>query len=175
MLAPWKKSYDQPRQHIEKQRHYFVDKNPYDQRYGFSSSHVWMWELDNKENSTKELVLLNCGVGEDSWESLGLQGDQISQSQRKSVLNIHWKDWCWSLSSNTSATWCRELTYWERLWCWERFKAGEGDDRGWDSWMTSLTRWAWVWVISRSCWCTLCATVHGFTESETTEQLNWLN
>ena len=51
--------------------------------------------------STKELMLLNCGVGEDSWESLGLQGDQISQSWKKSVLNIHWKDWCWSWSSNT--------------------------------------------------------------------------
>ena len=46
-------------------------------------------------------MLLNCGVGEDSWESLGLQGDQTSQFQRKSVLNIHWKDWYWSWSCNT--------------------------------------------------------------------------
>ena len=46
MLAPWKKSYDQPRQHIKKQRHYFADKGPSSQSYGFSSSHVWMWELD---------------------------------------------------------------------------------------------------------------------------------
>ena len=46
--------------------------------------------------STEKLMLLNCGVREDSWESLGLQGDQTSQSYRKSVLNIHWKDWCWS-------------------------------------------------------------------------------
>ena len=44
--------------------------------------------------STEELMLLNCGVGEDSWESLGLQGDPTSQSYRRSVLNIHWKDWC---------------------------------------------------------------------------------
>ena len=50
------------------------------------------------------------GVGEDSWESLGLQGDQTIQSLRKSVLNIHWKDWCWSWSSNALATWCEELT-----------------------------------------------------------------
>ena len=48
-------------------------------------------------------MLLNCGVGEDSWESLGLHGDQTSQSYRKSVLNIHWKDWCWSGNSNTSS------------------------------------------------------------------------
>ena len=49
-LAPWKKSYDQPRQHIKKQRHYFVSKGPSSQGYGFSSSHVWMWELDYKES-----------------------------------------------------------------------------------------------------------------------------
>ena len=50
MLAPWKKSYDQPRQHIKKQRHYFANKDPSNQGYGFSSSHVWMWELDCKES-----------------------------------------------------------------------------------------------------------------------------
>ena len=50
MLAPWKKSYDQPRQHIKKQRHYFANKGPPSQSYGFSSSHVWMWELDYKES-----------------------------------------------------------------------------------------------------------------------------
>ena len=49
MLAPWKKSYDQPRQHIKKQRHYFADKGPSSQSYSFYSSHVWMWELDYKE------------------------------------------------------------------------------------------------------------------------------
>ena len=49
MLAPWKKSYEQHRQHIEKQRHYFVNKGPSSQGYGFSSSHIWMWELDHKE------------------------------------------------------------------------------------------------------------------------------
>ena len=50
MLAPWKKSYDQPRQRIKKQRYYFANKGPSSQRYGFSSSHVWMWELDYKES-----------------------------------------------------------------------------------------------------------------------------
>ena len=49
MLTPWKKSYDKPRQHIKKQRHYFASKDPYSQTYGFSVSHVWMWELDHKE------------------------------------------------------------------------------------------------------------------------------
>ena len=52
MLAPWKKSYDKHRQHIKKQRQHFGDKNPYSQSYGFSSSQVWMWELDHEEGRT---------------------------------------------------------------------------------------------------------------------------
>ena len=109
-----------------------------------------MWQLDYKKLSTEELMLLNCGV-EDSRESFGLQGDPTSPSQRKSVLNIHWNVWWWSCNSNTLATLCEELTYLKSPWCWERLKAGrEGDDRGWDGWMASLTQWAWVWVNSRS-------------------------
>ena len=50
MLAPWKKSYDQPRQHVKKQSHDFADKGPSSQSYCFSSSHVWIWELDHKES-----------------------------------------------------------------------------------------------------------------------------
>ena len=74
-----------------------------------------------------------CCVEEDFWESLGQCGDPTSPSERKSVLNIHWKNWCWSWNFNTLATWCKELTHWKRHWCWERLKAGgEGDDRGWD-------------------------------------------
>ena len=100
-------------------------------------------------------MLLNCDVEEDAWGSLGLQGDKTCQSWRKSVLNIHWKDWCWSWNSNPLATWCKELTPWKRPWCWERLKAGgEGNDRGWDGWMASLTRWTWVWVNSGSWWWT---------------------
>ena len=66
---------------------------------------------------------------------------------------VHWKDWCWSWSSNTLATWCEELTHWKRPWCWERLRAGgEGDDRGWDGWMASPTQWTWVFVDSGSWW-----------------------
>ena len=61
----------------------------------------------------------------------------------------------WSWNSNTLATWCKELTHWKRPGCWERWKAGgEGDNRGWDGWMASLTQWTWVWVNSRSWWWT---------------------
>ena len=58
-----------------------LSEGPSSQSYGFSSSHVWMWELDYKKKlSTEELMLLNCGVGEDSKESLGLQGDPTNPS-----------------------------------------------------------------------------------------------
>ena len=67
----------------------------------------------------------------------------------------HWKEWCWSWNSNTLATWCEELIHWKRPRCWERLKVGEeGDHRGWDGCMASLTRWTWVWVSSRSWWWT---------------------
>ena len=115
-----------------------------------------MWELDYKEKlSAEELMLLNCGVGEDYWESLGLQEEPTSPSSRRSVLGVHWKDWCWSWNSNTLATWCKELTHWKRPWWWERLRAGgEGDDRGWDGWMASPTWWTWVCASFGSCWWT---------------------
>ena len=88
-----------------------------------------------------------------SWESLGQEEDPTSPSSRKSVLNIHWKDWSWN--SNTLATWCKELTHLKRPWGWQRLKeGGEGDDRGWDGRMASPTQWTWVWVDSGSWWWT---------------------
>ena len=84
----------------------------------------------------------NCGAGEDSWESLGQQ-DQPSQSQRKSTPNIHWKDWCWSWSSNILATWCEESTHWKIFWCWKDWKQeekGVTEDEiiGWYHWLNGL-------------------------------------
>ena len=63
--------------------------------------------------------------------------------------------WYWSWNSNTLATWYEELTHWKKSWCWERLKVGgEGNDRGWDGWMASLTQWIRVWVGSGSWWWT---------------------
>ena len=105
--------------------------------------------------SAEELMLLNCGVGEVSWESLVLQGDPTSPFWRRSTLGFLWREWCWSWNSSTLATSCEELTHWKRLWCWEGLRAGgEGDAKGWDGWMASLTRWSWVWVNSGSLWWT---------------------
>ena len=75
MLAPWKKSYDQPRQHIKKERHYFANQGPSSQNYGFSSSHVWMWELDYKESWVPKNWCFWTVVLGKTLESLGLQGD----------------------------------------------------------------------------------------------------
>ena len=61
------------------------------------------------------LMLWNCGVGEDSWESLGLQGDPTSPFWRRSALGVLWKEWCWGWNSSTLATSCEELTHWKRL------------------------------------------------------------
>ena len=119
-------------------------------------------------------------VGEDSWESLGLQGDPTSPSWRRSVLGVHWKDWCWSWNSNPLATSWEELTHWKRPWCLEGLGAGgEGDNRGWDGWMASLTRWAWVWVNSGSLWWTGRPGVLRFMGSQRVghdwvTELNWL-
>ena len=78
--------------------------------------------------------------------------------------------WCWSWNSNTLVTWCEELTHWKRPWCREGLKVREGDDRGWDGWMASPTRWTWVWINSGSRWGTgrpgvRRAAVHGVAKS----------
>ena len=106
-----------------------------------------------KKAECQKIDAFELGVGEDSWESLGLQGDPTSPSWRRSALGVHWKDWRWSWNSNTLATSCEELTHQKRPWCWEGLGAGGGgDDRGWDGSMASPTRWTWVWVNSRSWW-----------------------
>ena len=124
-------------------------------------------------------MLLNCGAGEDSWESLGLQGDPTSPSWRISVLGVHWNGWCWSWNSNTLATWCEELAHWKRPWCWERLRAGgEGDNRGWSGWMASPTQWTWIWVNFRSWWRTgrpgmLQSTGSPRVKQDWATELNW--
>ena len=141
----WKESCDQPRQHIKKQRHYFANKGPSSQGYGFSSSHVWMWEMDYKES----WVPKNWCFWTVVWRRLL----RVPWTVRRSVLGVLWKDWCWSWNSNTLATWCEELTHLKRPWWWERLKVGgKGDDRRWDGWMVSPTQWTWIWVNSRSWW-----------------------
>ena len=99
-LTPWKESYEQPRQHIKKQRHYFINKGLSSQSYGFSSSHVWIWELDHRESWVlKNWCFWSVVLGKTLESPLDYKEIQPVHPGWKSVLNIHWKDWCWSWNS----------------------------------------------------------------------------
>ena len=122
-------------------------------------------------------MLLNCGVGEDSWESFGLQGDPTRPSYRRSVLGVHWKDWCWSWKSNTLATWCKELTHLKRPWCWEGLKAekkGMTKDEmvGWYH-QLSGHEFEWTLGVGDGQGGQACCSPWGCKELDTTERLNW--
>ena len=112
-----------------------------------------MWELDCEESWALKNWCFWTVVLEKTLES-PLDCKEIQPVHPKGNQSWVWKDWCWSWNSNTLATWCEELTYLKRPWCWESLKAGEGDDRGWDGWMVSPTQWRRVWVNSRSWWWT---------------------
>ena len=152
MLAPWKKSYDKPGQNIKKQRHYFSNKGPSSQNSGFSSSHVWMCELDSKQC----WVLKNWCFWTVLLETLEspLDCKEIQPVDRKGN-----QSWIFTgrtdAKAETLATWYKELTNLKRPCCWERLRVGgEEDDRGWDGWTASPSQWTWVWVNSGSWWWT---------------------
>ena len=120
---------------------------------GFSNSHVWVWELDYKESWAPKNWCFWTVVLEKTLESpLDCKEIQPVHPKGNQSWLFNWKDRCWSWNSNTLATCCGELTHLKRPWCWERLRAGEGDDRGWDGWMASPTQWTWVWVNSGSWW-----------------------
>ena len=154
--TPWKESYDQPRQHVKKQRQYFANKGPSSQGCGFSSSHVWMWELDCVESWAPKnwcfwtVVLektaespLDCKEvqpvhpkGDQSWVFIG----RAHVEAKTPILRPpHGKSWLIWKDPDTGQ---------------EMKEGGERDDRGWDGWMASPTQWTWVWVNSRSWWWT---------------------
>ena len=123
------------------------------QSYGFSSSHVWMWELDHNWAAEKNDVFeLWC------WRRL-LRVPWTARRSNHSILKEINPEY--SLEGlmlklklqNFGPTWGEEPTHWKRPWCWEKWRArGEGDDRGWNGWMTSPTQWTWVWANSRRWW-----------------------
>ena len=138
-----------------------------------SSSHIWMWELDCKESWAPK----NWGV----W-TVVLEKTLESPLDCKEIQPVHRKgNQSWIFIGRTDAEaetpilGCEELTHWKRPWCWERLKAGgEGDDRGWDGWMASPTRWTWVWAgVGDGSGCLACCSTWGHKESDGTERLNW--
>ena len=120
MLAPWKKSYGKPRQHIKKQRHHFADKGPYSQSYGFSNSHIEMWELYYKEGWVPKnwwcfwtvVVLEKALESPLDWEEIKPVNPKGNQPWIFTRRN--------DAEAETSVFW---LTHWERPWCWERLNA----------------------------------------------------
>ena len=130
-------------------------------------------------------MLLNSGVGEDSWESLGLQGDPTTPSLRRSVLKFPWKAWCWSWNSNTLATWCEEPTYLKRPWKWsfeifsifwdwkwEEKGATEDEMVGWHQRLNGHG-FGWTSGVGDGQGGLVCCSSWGRKESDMTEWLNW--
>ena len=148
-------SYDQPKQLIKKQRHDFTNKGPSSQSYGFSSSNVWMWELDCKESWKLKNWCFWTVVLEKTLES---------PLDCKEIQPVHPKgDQSWVFTGRTGTeaeTPILGHLMWRTNSLEKTLMLGkiEGrrrrDDRGWDGWMASLTWWTWVWVSSGSWWWT---------------------
>ena len=134
MLAPWKESYDQPRQHIK-------------------SRDI---TLPTEIHLVKAIVFPVVMYGCESWTIKKVEHWRIDAFELwcwRRLLRVSWKSrrsnqsfW----SSNTLATWWEELTHWKRPWGWERLTVGEEDNRGGDGWMASPRQWTWIWVNSGS-------------------------
>ena len=129
----------------------FPTKVLHSQSCGFSSSHVQMWELDHKKGwGPKNWCFWTLWY----WRRL-LRVSWTARRSNQSILkkiNLEYslEELMLKLKLQYLVTWCKALTHWKRPWFWERLKAGEGDDRGWDDWMVSSTQWKWVWVNSKS-------------------------
>ena len=163
MLTPWKESYDQPRQHIQKQRHCLANKGPSSQSYGFSSSHVWMWELDCKESWvlknwyfwTVVLKSLESRLDCKEFNPVNPEGNQswkfIGRTDAETEALILWpldeKNWLIGKDPDTGKDWRQE-------------KGTTKDE---------MVGWTWVWASSGSWWSreAWCAAVHGVAKSRT--------
>ena len=118
---------------------------------GFSSSHVWMWELDCEESWARKNWCFWTAVLEKTLES------PLDCKEIQPVHSIGDQSWVFIGRTDAEAETPilrpphMKSLHWKRPWCWEGLEAGgEGDDRGWDGWMASPTRWTWVWVNSEA-------------------------
>ena len=177
MLTLWKGSYGQPRQHIKAQRHYFANKGPYSQGYGFSSRHVWMWELNYKESLMPKKWCFWTVVLEKTLES---------PLDCKEIQTVHPKgDQSWifvgrtDVEAETPILWPPDVKNWLIGKDPDAGKDWRQEEKGMteDGWMASSTRWTWVWVNSGSWWWTegdlVCCSPWGRKELNMTERLNW--
>ena len=153
MLVPWKKSYDQPRQYVKNQRHYFVNKGLSSQGYGFYRSHGWMWELDYKESWAQKNWFF--------WTVL-LEKTPLSPLGCKEIQSVHPKgnqSWVFigrtDVDAETPILWPPDAKSWPTGKDPDAGKEWRQEEKGttaWDGSMASPPQWRWVWVNSRSWW-----------------------
>ena len=140
---------------MKKQRHCFANKVLSSQSYGFSSSHVWMWELDHKESEHWRIDAFELWC----WRRL-LRVPWTARRSNQSILKEISPEYSLEglmlkLNLQYFGYLMQRTDSFEKTWCWERLKVGgEGVNRGWDGWMASPTQWTWVWVNSGSWWWT---------------------
>ena len=152
-FAPWKKKYDKLREHIKKQRHHFADRGPINKAMVFlvvmyKYKHWTVKEGWAPKNWSFRIVVLEKTLESPldckEIETVNPKGISPEYSLEGLMLKLKLQSFVHLMQRADSL---------EKPWCWERLKAGgEGDDRGWDGWMASLTRWTWVWVGSGRRW-----------------------
>ena len=162
---------------LKKQRHYFANKCPYSQSYGFSSSHVWMWELDWKESWGPKNWCFGTVVLVKTLQS------PLDSKEMKPVNPKGNRFWIFigriDAETETPILWLSHTKNWliGKDWCWEKLKAGgEGDDRGWDGWMASLFEgheFEQALGAGDGQGSLACCSLWGCKESDMTDQLNW--
>ena len=171
-LAPWKESYDQPRQHIKRQRHYFVDKGPSSQGYVFSSGHVWMWKLEYKESWALKNWCFWTVVLEKTLES---------PFDCKEIQPVHPKvDQSWTVEAETPILWPPDAKSWltwkdpdaRKDWGQEEKGTTEDEIVGWHHWLNGHG-FRWTLVVGDGQGGLACCGSWGRKESDTTERLNW--
>ena len=178
MLTPWKETYDQPRQHIKKQRHYFANKGPSSRGYGFSSVHVWMWELDCEES----WALKNWWF----W-TVVLEKTLESPLDCKEIQTVHPKgDQPWVFIGRTDAEaetpilWLPHAKSWliekdpdaRRGWGQEEKGTTEDEMAGWHH-RLDAHEFGWTPGVGDGQGGLVCCDSWGHKESDMTERLNW--